>query len=644
MSEANSRWSLKEALAPANGSSKQASAQRWVVVAVAIITLALWGLLAESMPVGSFTGLAIAMAVACALAVIALRSRERPDNIKRVGSLFDALDEGILICHGLQIMLANTSFRSLVGGDKAEGADLLSSYLADVNVIDLLLGEGEVDLETELVPARGEAIAVEITAHTIDDGGVPARLLEIRDVRERRADQARIRFLAHHDMLTELPNREMLSARLDAAILRTRATEERSAVLWIDLDRFKEVNDIYGHAIGDKVLRAVARKLTFELPRDVLVARVGGDEFVVLLDGIAEPAEARLVGQQLRRMLNRPLQVGETSILVGASVGVAVFPDDASTGDELMRHADLALYQAKSEGRARCRHFTGALGVELQRRLKLGESLPAAIANGDIKLELQPTVRSTDFAISGFEALARWRHPEIGVVAPPDFVRLAEENGLIGALNEHVVREAIRVASAWPERTHVAVNVSPIQIRPDLVDQVRDIIRSTDFDPRRLELEVTENALIHDFKQAAGVFARLRGLGVQIAMDDFGAGFTSLGNLRRLNFDRVKIDKIFTDDLPSHRRSAAIVRSLFVLARELNLHITVEGVETVEQVHFLRQEGFCEIQGFFFSKPMPAGHWANVAGRETEFRTKIKEALASLAVAQGAGALERLAV
>jgi diguanylate cyclase (GGDEF)-like protein len=479
-------------------------------------------------------------------------------------------------------------------------------------VIDRLLGDGELRLDTEIVNRDGAPIAVEIAARTIAYADGTARLLEFRDVGERKHTQERVLFLAHHDPLTSLPNRELMRARLTEAVERADASGTRLAVLWIDLDHFKDINDIHGHVAGDQILRIVAEKLRFEMPADTLIARLGGDEFIVLCQ-VNDALEARLIGQQLRRLLNRPIEVDEKSLTAGASVGVAVYPDDANNAEDLLKNADLALYHAKAEGRGRCRHFTEELGAARQRRMVLSEQLRGAIENGDIQAYFQPLIRASDMRVVGFETLGRWFHPEFGPIPPPEFVKLAEENGLINPLTSLIMRKAVAAARQWPHDVRVSVNVSPVQINSELVDQVRDIIQQSGLDPHRLELEVTEDVLIKDFDQTASMFSRLRALGIQVAMDDFGAGFTSMANLRRLNFDRLKIDRIFTMELPNHRRAAAIVRSMFVLARELDLEVTVEGVETYEQYAFLRAEGSAELQGFLFSPPKPASAWTDPA-------------------------------
>jgi diguanylate cyclase (GGDEF)-like protein/PAS domain S-box-containing protein len=544
--------------------------------------------------------------------VLYRRAKRAVQEVHRLESLFDVLDEGIVVCSGMQVVTVNTSLCRLLGSDAGalQGA-MISSLLGDSDAINRLLAPVDVHLETELKAADGTAIPVEITARTIPYSGMPRRLMEIRDIRERKAAQQHISFLAHYDPLTSLPNREMLTARVTESIERARTNGQRCALIWIDLDQFKEINDDHGHVAGDRILNAVADTLRFELPADVMISRFGGDEFVVFYDQIGDATEVRLIGQQLRRLLNRSIALDERSIAVGASIGVAVFPDDATNTDDLLKNADLALHYAKAEGRARCRLFGDDIGRERQRRTALSEQLKAAIENGEIQAFFQPLVRTLDGTVAGFEALGRWFHPEFGAVPPGEFVKLAEETGLIGNLTDAILRQAIEAAQGWPDSVRVSVNVSPVQLNSELVDRVRDLITHYQFDPHRLELEVTEDVLIKDFAQAASMFGRLRALGIQVAMDDFGSGYTSMGNLRRLNFDRIKIDRIFTVDLPHHRRSAAIVRAMFVLARQLELDVTVEGVETEEQFAFLCAEGCAEVQGFLFSPPKPASAFAD---------------------------------
>jgi diguanylate cyclase (GGDEF)-like protein/PAS domain S-box-containing protein len=568
---------------------------------------------------GLWLGLGLAaLGVLClaglAAAAMHRRMRTAVEDAHRLESLFGVLDEGIVVCSGMEIVAVNASLCRLIDCDAhALHGTMITTIIRDADAVDRLLSSAEVDLETELQARGGTAIPVEITVRTVPYGGAPRRLMEVRDIRERKATQEHVSFLAHYDALTRLPNREMLTTRVEQALERARENRQRCALIWIDLDHFKQINDTHGHVEGDRILKAVADKLRFELPADVMVSRFGGDEFVVFYDRISDLTEARLIAQQLRRLLNRSIEFDGRPVTVGASIGVAVFPDDASNADDLLKNADLALYYAKAEGRARCRLFNGEIGRERQRRMTLGEQLKGAIERGEIQAYFQPLVRTIDGTVAGFEALGRWFHPEFGAVPPPEFVKLAEENGLIGGLTDSIMRQAVEAAKHWPESVRVSVNVSPVQLNSELVDQVRGIITHYAFDPHRLELEVTEDVLIKDFEQTASMFGRLRALGIQVAMDDFGAGYTSMGNLRRLNFERIKIDRIFTADLPDHRRSAAIVKAMLVLARELELDVTIEGVETQEQLAFLRAEGCAELQGYLFSQPKPASAFADVA-------------------------------
>jgi diguanylate cyclase (GGDEF)-like protein/PAS domain S-box-containing protein len=546
--------------------------------------------------------IAILATVAVAALLLHRRAGRAVEEAQRLTSLFDMIAEGVLVCSGLQVIAANTSICRQAGMRPEEVGDLmLSSFIHDPDAVEQLLSERDVELETQIHARDGRTVEVEIGARTVSYAGAPRRLLEIRDIGERKQTQERVSFLAHHDVLTGLPNRDQLQARLTQCIEQARPC----AIIWVDLDRFKQMNDVHGHAMGDRILRTVADKLKFELPAGTVVARFGGDEFVVLYENLQDSLEARLVGQQLRRLLNRSIDLGDRHTTVGASVGVAVYPHDATTADDLLKNADLALHYAKAGGRGKCRQYNEALGQERHRKMVLSGQLRGAIENGDIQAFFQPLVHTRDLRVSGFEALGRWFHPDFGPVPPPEFVRLAEENGLIDGLTDLMIQHAVHAARQWPADVRVSVNVSPIQLNSEFVDRVREVIKSTGFDPRRLELEVTEDVLIKDFEQTASMFARLRALGIQVAMDDFGAGYTSMGNLRQLNFERIKIDRIFTMDLPNHRRSAAIVRSMFVLARQLNLDVTVEGVETEEQFAFLRDQGCSEVQGFLFSKPKP---------------------------------------
>jgi diguanylate cyclase (GGDEF)-like protein len=522
-------------------------------------------------------------------------------------ALLDVLDECVVVSSGLQIVAANESLSRLLETDKQTAENyLLSDFIRDRKALNKLVADETLCIETEVRTASGNMVAVEIAAHTTHDGSARQRIFEIRDIRERKAAQAKVEFLASHDPLTRLPNRETMHTCLKQAIADAKETGKCCALVWIDLDHFKEINDTLGHAMGDKCLCAVADKLVSDLAADYLVSRIGGDEFIVVCPSIPDALEARLVGQQIRRLLNQSFLFAGRDVNVGASIGVAVYPDNAGSAEELLKNADIALYRAKDNGRGIYQHFTQALSDEMARRNALSKRLPEAMKNGEITAYFQPTVRAIDCNLTGFEALARWRHPDYGFIPPEEFVRIAEEQGLITELTDLIFRATIQTAKEWPEHIRFSVNVTPPQINSQLIDQVRELTREYDFNPKQLEIEVTEDALIQDFENTSNMFSRLRMLGIQIAMDDFGTGYTSIANLRRLNFDRIKIDKVLTTDLPGHRRAAGIVKSMLVLARELGIAVTAEGIETEAQLEFLREYDFVTVQGYLFSRPLPA--------------------------------------
>jgi predicted signal transduction protein with EAL and GGDEF domain len=557
-------------------------------------------------------GFLVFAALAFGAFMLLRRTRRATNEVRRLNALLDVLDEGVAVCSGMQAVAVNTSLCRLIGIEAQDAQHLMiSSFIADSDAIDRLLGEGELRLDTDITNRAGDAISVEIAARTIPHGDGTARLLEFRDVGERKHTQARVSFLAHHDPLTSLPNRELMRTRLTEAVEKAGRSRQ---VLRGDLDRPRPLQGHQRHP------RPRGRRQD--------PAYRGGETQIRDAGPYADCTARRRRVRRLVRGHHRrggsapdrpaiapPAQPSDGAwreILDGRGLDRRrVYPEDADNAEDLLKNADLALYHAKAEGRGRARHYTEALGNERQRRMVLGGQLRGAIENGDILAYFQPLIGARDMRVVGFETLARWFHPEFGAIPPPEFVKLAEENGLITQLTDLMMRRAIETAQRWPNNVRVSVNVSPVQINSELVDQVRNIIKTSGLDPKRLELEVTEDVLIKDFDQTASMFSRLRALGVQVAMDDFGAGFTSLGNLRRLNFDRLKIDRIFTMELPSHRRAAAIVRSMFVLARELDLQVTVEGVETYEQFDFLRTEGHCELQGFLFSPPKPASAWAD---------------------------------
>jgi diguanylate cyclase (GGDEF)-like protein len=454
--------------------------------------------------------------------------------------------------------------------------------------------------------------AVRASAIVGGEGAVVGSVLILTDIAERREAEARIRHMAHHDALTDLPNRVFFRDRLAQALARARREGEAVAVLCLDLDRFKEVNDTLGHAAGDQLLEAVADRLRADVREADTIARLGGDEFAVVQTALTQPGGADALSRRIVEALSRPFDLGGNVLAsVGASVGVALYPADGEDPDRLLRRADLALYRAKADGRGTHRFFEEQMDAQLRARAALERDLRGALAEERFELNYQPQVDLATGRLAGAEALLRWRHPERGMVPPAEFIPLAEETGLIVPIGEWVLATACREACGWPAPLRVAVNLSPVQFRqPGLAELVVRTLRCTGLDPTRLELEITEGVLLRDTDATVGALEALRALGVRIAMDDFGTGYSSLSYLRRFPFDKIKIDRSFVADLGRSGDAAEIVRAVIHLGRGLGMRANAEGVETAEQATLLRVAGCGEGQGYYFGRPVPAHEFA----------------------------------
>jgi diguanylate cyclase (GGDEF)-like protein/PAS domain S-box-containing protein len=432
-------------------------------------------------------------------------------------------------------------------------------------------------------------------------------LVAIVDITERRKAEARIAHMAHHDGLTNLPNRELYQDRLKQALEQSQPTNKRVAVLCIDLDLFKNVNDSFGHPTGDRLLKLVADRLRSQVRGNNLVARLGGDEFAIILASDVSPNEASAFAAGLIEALSAAYDIDGIEVVVGASIGVALSPGDGDTSEELMRNADMALYRAKSDGGGVHHFFEREMDRQAQKRRDMELDLRRAFANGEFELHYQPLVDIAADRISGFESLLRWRHPEKGMISPADFIPVAEDIGLIVSLGEWVLREACAEAAKWPADVKVAVNLSPVQFRSkNLVQVVISALAHSGLSPLRLELEITESLFLAETEANLAILHQLRGLGVSISMDDFGTGYSSLSYLRSFPFDKIKIDRSFVKDLAQRPDCVAIVRAISGLGRSLNITTTAEGVETIDQLDWLRTEGCNEVQGFLFSAAKPA--------------------------------------
>ena len=449
---------------------------------------------------------------------------------------------------------------------------------------------------------------VEAALAPLSSGGFA---LTFEDVTE----QSRGAALARQEPLTGLCNRVGLHDRLDAALAEADRTGAPLAVLMLDLDRFKAVNDTLGHPVGDALLRKVAERLRKATRSGDVVARLGGDEFAIIqggpYSGAEQPQAAEALARRLVDLVGRTYVVDGHMLNVGVSVGVALSPVDGRDADDLLKHADLALYRAKAEGRGTYRFFEPAMNAQMQARRSLEIDLRRALALKQFDLAFQPQIQLETGQVVGFEALLRWNHPERGPVSPALFIPLAEEIGLIVGIGEWALRTACREAASWTKPASIAVNLSPVQFRGGrLVETVMHVLAQTGLDPARLELEITEGALLENTDGVLDVLNGLRALGVKISMDDFGTGYSSLSYLQKFPFDKIKIDQSFVRGMEGNAECGAIVRAIARLGASLGMRTTAEGVETASQLDAIRAEGCTEVQGYLTGRPMPAAQAA----------------------------------
>ncbi|MCJ2131184.1 EAL domain-containing protein [Methylobacterium sp. E-045] len=563
--------------------------------------------LAVAVALASF---AILLLAGAAMALDVRDRRHAKLEGERLRSLANAAVEGLVVCTGDTIVSANQSFGRLVGMSQGalSGASL-SAFLPAEAARLALASQPERPVEAELRQADGGMVPVEIIMQSVEHAGRPHFAVAVRDLRGRRQAERQIQFLAHHDSLTGLANRASFGKRLEQEMRAADTGSRKLAVLCLDLDRFKEVNDLFGHAAGDAMLQSVARVVTDELIDNQMMARLGGDEFAVLMpcDG---PSDAGRLAEKILGTLRLGKAAGN-SPQIATSIGIALYPDDADERTVLLNYADTALYRAKSEGRGTYRFFEAKMGADVRERRLLEHDLRHAVARGEMYLVYQPQTEVGSGDVTGFEALLRWKHPERGFVSPAVFIPIAEESDIILQIGEWVLREACREAATWPNPLSVAVNVSAVQIHsPHFVGLVHEILLETGLTPSRLEAEVTETALIRDPAQTLLTLRQLKALGLRIAMDDFGTGYSSLSNLRSFPFDKIKIDASFVKAVDSNAQTAAIVRSVLGLGRGLGLPVLAEGVETEAELDFLATENCFAAQGYLMGRPSPIGQFS----------------------------------
>jgi diguanylate cyclase (GGDEF)-like protein len=528
-------------------------------------------------------------------------------NMSQALCMFDASNRVVVANRRLGEMLAVPG-EDIVAGLTVAGLHTLVEARSKLTAadIDLLLGgllrmreAGE--RASEVIEfSDGRSIAMNFAP--MEDGGWLATL---EDISARRSIEAKIAHMAHHDALTGLPNRVRFHEKLSEAVARSKRGEP-CAVMFIDLDHFKAVNDTLGHPVGDALLREVTARLVRQVRETDTVARLGGDEFAIVQANVDRPEWTNLLAQRIIDVVTAPYEIDGHDVRIGTSIGIALAPADGSDPDQLLRNADMALYRAKEAGRGRFRHFESEMDTRLRARRQLELDLRKAIGEGEFKVFYQPLIDLKSRRVCGFEALIRWFHPERGMVSPADFVPVAEETGMIIELGDWTLRQACRDATQWPGTLKVAVNLSPIQLtRRTIVEDVASVLRESGLDPKRLELEITESAMITDTEAVLVLLNQIGDIGVRIALDDFGTGYSSLSYLLRFPFSKLKVDRSFIVGVGDGGDSDAIVAAVITLCHAIGMTITAEGVETMLQLNYIAKRNCTEAQGYLFSKPRP---------------------------------------
>ncbi|MEP6884022.1 MAG: EAL domain-containing protein [Gammaproteobacteria bacterium] len=501
-----------------------------------------------------------------------------------------------------------------------------------------------------LVARDGQESPIEDSAAPIYDRArqVAGMVVVFHDVSESRAMTQQITHLAEHDILTSLPNRALLVDRLDQGIVLARRHERQLAVLFVDLDHFKRINDSLGHLVGDQLLKAVSQRINRCVRGSDTVSRQGGDEFLVLLTEIGKGEDPAIVAEKIRLAIIEPFSIADHYLHLSVSIGVSVYPDDADNAESLIHCADTAMYHAKEKGRNNIQYFKDEMSVRAAERQFITEGLRLALSRGEFVLEYQPKVNLTSGEISGIEALVRWQHPQRGLLYPSSFIPIAEDCGLIIPIGQWVLHEACVQAHAWHAAGlafgTMAVNISAVEFRSDrFYEGVRNVLRTTGIKAHCLELELTETAVMRDYDATSVVLRALSGIGVRIAVDDFGTGYSNLSYLKRFPINTLKLDRSFVNDVPKNADVSTIVRSVIEMAHSLNLQVVAEGIETEQQLDFLRAHHCGEGQGFLFNRPMNAAKCQTLLVNGAEFcRTRGRRCAPSIKGSVKVAATHRL--
>ena len=584
----------------------------------------------------SLPGLLLVAAVVAMVAYVALRlavaNREQQalrDTNRFAREIIDNAGEGIVVYDSeLRYLIWNRFMEDLTGlaaKDVAGKSALeLFPHIREQQVDEMirraLAGETVAAPDTQFaIPQTGRTgwVSAVYRPHLDANGKIVGVIGLIRDITERKTAEQQIEYQAYHDALTGLANRRLFQEHLSLALALAQRRHSFVAVLFLDLDHFKVINDSLGHSVGDALLKQVAKRLRHAVREGDTVARVGGDEFTIVLQEIGRPDEAAAVAKKVIRTVADPIEVNGHKLYVTTSIGVTVYPRDGEDAETLLKNADAAMYRAKGEGRNCYQMATSELNRTTQERMLLESGLHQAMETGEFAVHYQPQIDLETMQLAGMEALLRWNHPERGVIGPTEFIALAEERGMILLIGDWVLREACREAKRFHDRglktLRVSVNISARQFRDEsLLWTVESALGESGLDPRALELEITESVAMEDVDQTMATLTELRRSGVSIAIDDFGTGHSALSYLKRFPFDALKIDKSFIKDLPGGYADSAIVASVIQLANGLGIRVVAEGVETAEQLEFLREHGCREVQGFYFSQAVEASEIAKL--------------------------------
>ncbi len=560
------------------------------------------------------------------------------EHLRQAATVFESTREGIMVTDAKRrITMVNRAFCEMSGYSEDEllgqspamlrsGRNKRNFYTAMWRSIrETGYWQGEIwDRRKD-----GELLPVLLSINALRDAGgkLTGYVGVFTDISRLKDSEAKLEFLAHHDSLTGMPNRLLMLSRLRHSLEVGRREQSRLALLMLDLDHFKDVNDSYGHVSGDEILRQVARRLTSRLRGIDTVARLGGDEFALLLANLAHPVDAERVAREIIAALSEPCRLSNgAEVRIGASVGISLYPEHGQSPEAMFQHADAALYRAKADGRGCIRYFSDELTTAARARIELDARLRRAIVQRELRVYYQPQLEIGSDRIIGAEALVRWEHPEHGLIPPTEFIPAAEETGLISEVGAWVLKEACRQGGAWiaaglPPLT-LAVNLSPYQFRHgDIGMLVADVLAQTGFPPERLELELTESVLMTREEEAVGVLQSLRSLGVRLAIDDFGTGYSSLAYLKRFPIDVLKIYKGFIKEIPHDTDDAEITLAIIAMAHALGFKVLAEGVETPEQLAFLRKNGCDHYQGYIVSEALPPRAFAALFSARKKFRS-----------------------